>query len=85
MYLIYFYLGISAAVSVFIFVSCANRPDWMPGHDYNYFGWSCDVAIASFFVLFASGSSYLVETNILAMGRKMSNVTKNIFNRETTI
>ncbi|XP_030750332.1 uncharacterized protein LOC115878105 isoform X1 [Sitophilus oryzae] len=32
--------GLSGAIAVIVFASCANKKGWMPGHDNNFFGWS---------------------------------------------
>lgn len=79
----FFHLGICAAISVLIFALFANRPDWMPGHDNNFFGWAFGVAIASFFALLGSGAFYLVETNIQVKKRKYLKESQTKFDMET--
>lgn len=54
--------GVSAALAVLIFGLFANRDQWMPGHDNNYFGWSYFVAVASVVALLASGILFSAET-----------------------
>lgn len=83
MYVIFFYSGVSAAIAVLIFALFANRPDWMPGHDNNFFGWGFGMAIASFFALLGSGAFYLVETNIQVKKRKYLKESQTKFDMET--
>lgn len=36
--------AIFGGIAVAVFASCANKNDWMPGHDNNFFGWSFALA-----------------------------------------
>lgn len=77
--------GVSAAFACLIFGLWANRDNWMPGHDNNFFGWSFGVAIASVFALLASGILFLTETHIQKKKRKYLKESRNRFemNQET--
>lgn len=66
-----------------IFALFANQPEWMPGHDNNFFGWSFGVAIASTFALFISGAFYLVETHIQKKNKKYVKQSQTITDMET--
>lgn len=62
--------GISAALATLIFGFWANRDNWMPGHDNNFFGWSFGVAIVSVFALLASGTLFWTESEIQKKKKK---------------
>jgi len=79
------YLGVCAGIAVFIFSLFANQPNWMPGHENNYFGWTFGIAISSFFTLIGSGSFYFLETNIQMKKRKSLKESQNKFAMETFI
>lgn len=78
-----YYLGICAGIAVLIFALFANQPNWMPGHDNNYFGWAFGVAIASFIALIISGTFYLIETHVQRKKQNYVNQSQNTVDMET--
>lgn len=61
----------------------AKNPEWMPGHEHNYFGWSFNVAVASLFALLAAGVFYLIESSVPMKNIYNLKKSQANFNKET--
>lgn len=66
----YLFKGVSGAIAVIVFASCANRKNWMPGQVNNFFGWSFGLAVVGVCMNLISGTLFLVECNIQKKKRK---------------
>lgn len=53
--------GLSGAIAVIVFASCANRSGWMPGHDNNFFGWSFALGCIGVVAALVASTLFFVE------------------------
>lgn len=53
--------GLSGAIAVIVFASCANRSGWLPGHDNNFFGWSFALACIGVVAALVASTLFFVE------------------------
>ncbi|KAL1132638.1 hypothetical protein AAG570_010590 [Ranatra chinensis] len=75
-------VGVCSGIAVIVFAITANRPDWMPGHENNFFGWSFGVAIAGSIAALITGGLFLVEANVQKKKRKHLKESQTRFEME---
>ncbi|XP_022913654.1 uncharacterized protein [Onthophagus taurus] len=56
--------GLCGGIAVIVFVTTANRPGWMPGHDNNFFGWSFVLAAVGVVAILVSSILFFIDLHI---------------------
>lgn len=74
--------GISGAIAVIIFAICANKGDWMPGHDNNFFGWSFALACIGAVACLVASTLFYSEAYIQRRKKRMLKESQSRFEME---
>lgn len=77
-----FVSGVCAGLAVIVFVLCANRDNWMPGHANNFFGWSFALAVTGTLASLLAGTLFMVEMTIQKKKRKYMKESQTRFEME---
>lgn len=77
--------GLCGGVAVIVFASLANKNDWMPGHDNNFFGWSFVLACIGVVACLVASCLFLTDGYIQKRKRRelMESQTRFELERET--
>ncbi|XP_075236713.1 claudin family member sinuous [Lycorma delicatula] len=75
-------VGLSGGLAVIVFALTANRDNWMPGHDNNFFGWSFALAVAGVIEALICSALFLLEANIQKKKQKQLKESQTRFEME---
>lgn len=56
--------GICGVIAVIVFASTANKDNWLPGHDNNFFGWSFALAVIGSAACIVASVLFFVDANV---------------------
>lgn len=56
--------GLTGGIAVIVFASLANRNNWMPGHDNNFFGWSFILACIGVIASLVASVLFFVDADV---------------------
>lgn len=62
--------GLSGGIAVVVFACEANKDNWMPGHDNNFFGWSFALACIGVVAALVASTLFFVEGHVQDRKRK---------------
>lgn len=74
--------GLCGCIAVIIFASSANRNDWMPGHDNNFFGWSFILACIGSVACLVASALYFADLHVHTRKKKYLKESQTRFEME---
>jgi hypothetical protein len=74
--------GLCGAIAVIVFASTANRNEWMPGHDNNFFGWSFVLACCGVVACLVSAILFLTDGHVQQKKRRQLKDSQTAFELE---
>lgn len=74
--------GVCGVIAIIVFASTANRDNWLPGHDNNFFGWSFALAVIGSAACIVSSILFFVDANVQERKLKYSTESQARFELE---
>ncbi|CAG9771925.1 unnamed protein product [Ceutorhynchus assimilis] len=74
--------GISGAIAIIVFAARANKSNWMPGHDNNFFGWSFALGCIGVITALIAATLFFVDGHVQQKKKKQFKESQMRFEME---